>query len=181
MQSQNKAQPSVINIGILKLLTFEEWKVKALREIADTRTVLEHWVDELDVYLNEPNHDGVPKSEFLRQKGVCERTRMVYLFGGCLHSQVYLFKMDTKQPKVDGEWDLGLASQLDCLLEKAAENTEDWTDEDLAKREEPGIAAEYKGKNMTFKTNCRDRLIRVRGEWDAWCRAFVQQPPKQTS
>lgn len=176
MMTQNSDESSAIFENHLPApLSFEEWEREAREGILKLRGDLDHWTQELHWFVNEPTHDGVPPSEFFRQEGICRRTRTVFLKAGNLHSRVYYYKKDTQKATVEGEWNIELAERIDPLFERAVEITEDWTEEEVYEREGAEVGEKHRGRPKLFKTNCTDRLKRVRDEWPVWCPAFARK------
>ena len=140
-----------------KILSLPEWKDRVKVNIGDDRSMLEHWLGELDLCVNgKRNLEGVELD-----KTTCECTRMVRVAGRTLHSNTELYKIETKELRVPGEWDLELAQKTDSLLQKAQEMVVTDTEK------------------LRCKMNCRERAEYVREQWREWCPEYARELESQ--
>ncbi|MCX5772880.1 MAG: hypothetical protein NTZ09_21780 [Candidatus Hydrogenedentes bacterium] len=141
-----------------KVLSLREWKERVRINIRDNRLMLEHWLGELDKCVNG-GRDFDSQEE--QDKATCECTRMVRFAGQTLHSNTEIYRIETKEPHVEAEWDLELARRTDALLQKAKEIVVTDTDE------------------LRCRSNCRERAGFAREQWSQWCPDYARELESQ--
>ena len=141
-----------------RVLSLPEWKERVKTNICDNRLMLEHWLHELDLCVNGGREF---ESQEELDKILCECTRMVRVAGQTLHSNAEIYRIETKEPHVEAEWDLELARRTDALLQKAKEIVVTDTAE------------------LRCQSNCRERADFVREQWRYWCNDYARELESQ--
>jgi hypothetical protein len=162
LTAKRQAEHRAGNVVDYKPVPRAKWLESALVAIKQTRNMLEHWLRELEKYVNDEYR---LENQEDQDAAICERTRMVVVAGSALHSQTDLCKIETGWDSVELEWDLELARRTDAALQKAAEVTRNY------------------GDDKAYKDNCGKRVLRVRKRWQLWCPEFANElegPEAQT-
>lgn len=130
-----------------QLTALEAWAAQTLVEIRQTRDMVSFWLDELAHYVEG---DGQTDEVSLRDRKICERTRMVLVAGETLYNLTRIFVRWSEKPMPETAWDAEIAARTDGLLEGAVRET----------------------RTSPYKDNCIERLDYVRSMWPRWCPNF---------
>lgn len=141
-----------------RVLSLREWKERVRTKICDNRSMLKHWLGELDLCVNGGREF---ESQEELDKILCECTRMVRVAGQTLHSNAEIYRIETKESHVEAEWDLELARRTDSLLQKAKDTVVTDTPE------------------LRCRSNCGERAGFAREQWSQWCPDYARELESQ--
>lgn len=128
-------------------LRLKEWVDDGRREVDQARQMIEHWLDELQHFLEGP---GASRDTEARDRAFCEHTRMVVVAGETLHNLTQILVRWGEVEPPESAWDTELAQRTDSLLAQVAATA----------------------RSSPYEHNCRERLAYVRQRWRAWCPDF---------